>query len=59
MLKKGVKWVWTKEINDDFEQLKKEFTKAPCLAHFDAMSHHQTANARQGNSCRKNARPIY
>ena len=23
------------EINDDFEQFKKEITEAPCLAHFD------------------------
>ena len=33
--KKDVKWEWTKEINDDFEQLKQEITKTPCLAHFD------------------------
>ena len=33
--KKDVKWEWTKEINDDFEQLKKEITETPCLAHFD------------------------
>ena len=35
LLKKDTKWEWTKEINDDFEQLKKEITEAPCLAHFD------------------------
>ena len=35
LLKKDVKWDWTKEINVDFEQLKKELTEAPCLAHFD------------------------
>ena len=35
LLKKDVIWEWTKEINDDFEQLKKEITEAPCLAHFD------------------------
>ena len=35
LLKKDVKWEWTKEINDDFEQLKKEITEAPCLAHLD------------------------
>ena len=35
LLKKDVKWEWTKEINDDFEQLKKEITETPCLAHFD------------------------
>ena len=35
LLKKDVKWEWTKEINDDFKQLKKEITEAPCLAHFD------------------------
>ena len=34
ILKKDKKWEWTKEINDDFEQLK-EITEAPCLAHFD------------------------
>ena len=36
LLKKVTKWEWTKEINDDFEQLKKEITEPPCLAHFDA-----------------------
>ena len=35
LLEKDVNWEWTKEINDDFEQLKKEITEAPCLAHFD------------------------
>ena len=35
LLKKDTKWEWTKEINVDFEQLKKEITEAPCLAHFD------------------------
>ena len=35
LLKKDVKWEWTKEINDDFEQLKNKITQAPCLAHFD------------------------
>ena len=36
LLKKDAKWEWTKEINDDFEQLKKkEITETPCLAHFD------------------------
>ena len=35
LLKKDVKWEWTKEINDDFEQLKKEIPETPCLAHFD------------------------
>ena len=35
LLKKDVKWEWTAEIDDDFEQLKKEITEAPCLAHFD------------------------
>ena len=35
LLKKDVKCEWTKEINDDFEQLKKEITETPCLAHFD------------------------
>ena len=35
LLKRDVKWEWTNEINDDFEQLKKEITEAPCLARFD------------------------
>ena len=35
LLKKDVKWEWTTERNNDFEQLKKEITEAPCLAHFD------------------------
>ena len=35
LMKKDVKWEWTKEITDDFEQLKKKITEAPCLAHID------------------------
>ena len=35
LLKKDVKWEWTKEVIDDSEQLKKEITEAPCIAHFD------------------------
>ena len=35
VLKKVVKWEWTPEIDNDFEQLKKEITEAPCLAQFD------------------------
>ena len=35
LLKTDSKWEWTAEINDDFENLKKEITEAPCLAHFD------------------------
>ena len=35
LLKKDTKWDWTSEIDEDFEQLKKEITEAPCLAHFD------------------------
>ena len=35
LLKKDAKWEWTAEIDDDFEQLKKEITEVPCLAHFD------------------------
>ena len=35
LLKKGVQWDWTTEIEKDFEKLKKEITEAPCLAHFD------------------------
>ena len=33
-LKKNVKWDWTLETDEDFEELKKEITEAPCLAHF-------------------------
>ena len=33
LLKKGVQWDWTTEIDEDFEKLKKEITEAPCLAH--------------------------
>ena len=35
LLKKDSKWEGTAEINDDFENLKKEIIEAPCLAHFD------------------------
>ena len=35
LLKNGIKWKWTPEIDDNFEQLKKEITEALSLAHFD------------------------
>ena len=35
LLKKDTKWEGTAERNDDFENLKKKITEAPCLAHFD------------------------
>ena len=35
LLKKDTKWDWKSEIDEDFEQLKKEITEALCLAHFD------------------------
>ena len=34
-LKKETRWEWTPEIDGDFENLKKEITESPCLAHFD------------------------
>ena len=34
-LKKDVKWEWTPETDEDFERLKKDITKAPCLSLFD------------------------
>ena len=35
LLKKETRWEWTPEIDEDFENLKKEITEPPCLAHFD------------------------
>ena len=35
LLKKETHWEWTPEIDEDFENLKKEITEPPCLAHFD------------------------
>ena len=35
LLKKDAEWDWTPEIDEDFKNLKKEITEAPCLAHFD------------------------
>ena len=35
LLKKETRWEWTPEIDGDFENLKKEITESPCLAHFD------------------------
>ena len=34
LLKKNTKWEWTEERNTDFENIKKELTSQPCLAHF-------------------------
>ena len=36
LLKKSVKWEWTSEMDNHFEQLKKEITEAPCMTHFDS-----------------------
>ena len=35
LLKNGVNWEWTPEINGDFGKFKKVITEAPCLAYFD------------------------
>ena len=35
LLKKETPWEWTLEIDGDFENIKKEITESPCLAHFD------------------------
>ena len=35
LLKKETRWEWTPEIDEDFENIKKEITEPPCLAHFD------------------------
>ena len=35
LLKKGVKGEWTEERNTDFNNLKKELTTQPCLAHYN------------------------
>ena len=35
LLKKETSWEWTPEVNEDFENLKKEITESPCLGHFD------------------------
>ena len=34
-LKKETRWEWTPEIDENFENLKKEITESPSLAHFD------------------------
>ena len=35
LLKKGVKWEWTEERNAEFNNLNKELTTQPCLAHYN------------------------
>ena len=35
LLKKETRWDWTPEVNEDFENLKKEITESLCLARFD------------------------
>ena len=35
LLEKGTKWEWTEERNTDFNNLKKELTTQPCLAHYN------------------------
>ena len=35
LLKKGVKWEWTEDRDTDFNNLKKELTTQPCLAHYN------------------------
>ena len=35
LLKKGIEWEWTEERNTDLNNLKKELTTQPCLAHYN------------------------
>ena len=35
LLKKGTKWDWTTDRNADFNKLKLELTKLPCIAHYN------------------------
>ena len=35
LLKKRIKWEWTEKRNTDFNNLKKELTTQPCLAHYN------------------------
>ena len=35
LLKAGTKWEWTEELNADFNDLKKELTTQPRLAHYN------------------------
>ena len=35
LLKEGTKWDWTTDRNTDFNKLKQELTKLPCLAHYN------------------------
>ena len=35
LLKKGTKWDWTTDKNADFNKIKQELTKLPCLAHYN------------------------
>ena len=34
LLKKGTKWEWTEEQNTYFNNIKRELTSQPCLAHY-------------------------
>ena len=34
LLKKGTKWDWTTDRNADFNKIKQELAKLPCLAHY-------------------------
>ena len=35
LLEKNTKWEWTEERNTDFNNIKKELTSQPCLAHYN------------------------
>ena len=35
LLKKNTKWEWTEERNTNFNNIKKELTSQPCLAHYN------------------------
>ena len=45
LLKKDTNWEWTAEINNDFENRKKEITDAPCWAHFDRKDNYVITDA--------------
>ena len=53
LLKKGTKWEWTEERNTDFNNIKRELTSQPCLAHYNGNKknrHHRCLRYRTRNS---------
>ena len=49
LLKNGTNWEWADKRNTDFNNLKRELTTLPCLAHYNGKKREYSYHGRQQN----------